>query len=390
MDRRPKVALLIESSRAYGRGLLRGISNYLKERGHWSIYLEERNLADTLPEELLAWKPDGIIARVEHPVLADFIRESGIPTVDMFAKYDMPAVPSFDDDDSSICSVAAEHLLARGFRQFGYCGFPGVHFSQNRLRHFTAFFREQDIEVSCYSSESHEQALTATAELHALEDTSSIIQWLNDLPKPIGILACNDTRAQQLLRICADLEIAVPEEVAVIGIDNDDVICELCNPPLTSVEPDTKRIGYYAAETLDKMMRGESVSDGLTVVPPLGVVPRHSTDITVGGDAITSEALDYLHKYAFTGESIELICDRLGISRSTMERRIRSLLGRSPKAEVDRLRILQSKELLLRTDFSVDVIAHKVGYEHPSSFHRAFRGAEGQTPQQFRQNRKCT
>jgi len=262
------------------------------------------------------------------------IRNLCVPTVDLFARYGLEGVPSFDDDDQAIGRLAAEHLRQRGFRHFGFFGFPGVHYSDNRGRYFAESLAAQGLEVHVYIPHGRLPDRSAQAEFRALTDSVRIRQWVSSLPTPIGILASNDQRAQHLLQVCADAGVLVPEEVAVLGVDNDDAVCGLCDPSLSSVEPDTQLMGFEAARTLAAMLCGEPVTDDRRLIPPRGLVVRKSTDIIVTADRTSAEALRLIREHAFSGAPISEILAPLEVSRSTLERRFRELFGRSPKAKL--------------------------------------------------------
>src|SRR5439155_7888808 len=197
-------------------------------------------------------------------------------------------------------------------------------------------------------------------------------------------MACNDVRGRQVLDACAQHRIRVPEEVAVVGVDNDEVLCGLANPPLSSVEPDTKRLGYLGAEMMRRMLNGTKIAKGVTMIPPRGVATRLSSDILAIDDPVVAEAMHVIRQHACSGMNVEELLDHLTVSRATLERRFTKLLGRSPKEEIQRLRIEKARELLRETDHLVATIAEMTGFKTVAHMSVAFKAMTGQAPGQFR------
>ncbi len=382
---RPQVALLIESSRAYGRGLLQGISRYVRENGPWSIYFQERRASDPPPAWLTTFKGDGIIARVEDSDLAKAIRKLGIPAVDvrgLLSDIDMPLV---ETNDEAVVKLATDHLVERGFRHFGFCGFAGANYSDKRCGMF--FERLADAGFQCHVYEAPVRLRTPNSfeqEQHGLVYEADVARWIRVLPKPIGLFACNDIRGQQVLNACRQTGIAVPDEVAVLGVDNDEVLCELSDPPLSSVIPNTERIGYEAAALLEKLMTGGTAPKETIFVLPKGIATRRSTEVLAIDDRHIAAALRFIREHACTGIDVSDILASVPLSRSVLERRFATQVGRSPKAEILRTQLDRAKSLLASTDFPLNVISEKAGFRHPEYLSAIFKKKTGITPGQYR------
>jgi LacI family transcriptional regulator len=274
MPDRRSVALLIETSNAYARGLLDGIIAYQREHELWSIYLGEQQRGARPPDWMKNWRGDGIIARIETDEIAAVVRRSRLPTVDVSAARRVPNIPWVETNDREIAQSAARHLMDRGFRTLAYCGEPQFNWSRWREESFLALAQQAGRECSVFEGRTPvEKGYSCTRERRQLKS------WLERLPKPVGVMACYDFRGQQILDVCREVDIAVPEQVAVIGVDNDERLCQLCTPPLSSVIPDSRGAGYQAAQLLDRMMRGEKVKNDTTLLSPLGIAERQSTDI---------------------------------------------------------------------------------------------------------------
>jgi LacI family transcriptional regulator len=382
---RPRVALLIESSRAYGRGLLLGVARYVREHVPWAVFLQERSLGDVSPGWLKDWKGDGIIARVENHPMAQAILELGVPAVDL--RYLLPnlEMPSVRTDDEATARLASEHLLERGFRHFAFCGFDGADYSDIRRDNFARRIAEAGFRCHVFvDPQKPSRASTLEYEEHGLKYGDLVARWIKELPKPVGLMACNDIRGQQVLNACRASGVAVPDEVAVIGVDNDEVLCELSDPPLTSVVPSTERIGYEAAALLDRMMAGRKPPRRPIFMQPLGIVTRRSTEVLAIEDRHIAAAARFIREHACEGIDVGDVLRAVPLSRSTLERRFGKALGRSPKDEILRVRLTRAKQLLAETDFPLAVVAEKVGFEHTEYLSVIFKKKIGLTPGRFR------
>lgn len=384
MAKRPHVALLIESSRAYGRGLLTGIAQYARTHGPWAFYCPERAMADPPPNWLKGWDGNGIIARIETRALENAITNTGLPAIDLRGKYDLN-MPLIETNDQRIAEHAAAYLADRGFQHFAYCGFAGQNYSERRLRYFPPAVERLGHTCQVFESSTPPAAKEQkAAELHGIVYQDDIARWIESLPKPVGIMACNDIRGQQVLNACRGLGVAVPDDVAVLGVDNDELLCELSDPPMSSVEPDTFRIGYEAAALLDRMMRGESPQTSKRFVEPKGVVTRLSTDVIALEDREVAQAVRYIREHACDGISVQQVVARSGLSRSVFDRRFLKALGRTAKSEITRVRIRRAKQLLSETDYPLAMVAEMTGFKHAEYLCNVIKQHTGKTPGEHR------
>jgi LacI family transcriptional regulator len=224
----------------------------------------------------------------------------------------------------------------------------------------------------------------AAIEAHAAAQMPRLVQWLKELPKPVGIFACNDMRGQQILAACNKAEIAVPDEVAVLGVDNDDVQCELSNPPLSSIEPNAQSIGYAAARMLQQLLDGQPAPRARVLIEPMRVITRRSTDVLAIADQRVAEAARFVREHACDGMGVDMMVDRLKTSRSTLERWFQRALGRSLTDEILRIRVNRAAELLVTTHLTVEKIACQTGFVHVESMSRIFKRQQGLSPGQYR------
>lgn len=375
--RRRDVALLIETSNAYGRGLLQGVIHYAREHPAWSFHLMEQGRGAEPPAWLKGWKGDGILARIETPAIASAVARAKLPAVDLSAARLLQKLPWVETDDAQIASLAVGHLLERGFKHFAFCGDARFQWSIWREQYFTQRLREAGHDCRTHSGWSG--AGDPAAERRAL------IAWLRSLPKPVGVLACYDIRGQQVLDACRQAGLAVPDEVAVLGVDNDELLCELAAPPLSSVIPNTHRTGYEAAALLDRMMSGEEVAAEPHLIPPLGIAARQSTDVLAIDDREVVRAMQFIRAHACEGIDVSDVLAVVNVSRRVLEQRFRKLLRRSPHEEILHLRLARVQQLLSETDLPLYLIAEATGFEHVEYLSVAFKRELGLTPRQFRE-----
>ncbi len=379
---RRSVALLIETSNGYCRGLLEGINSYAKHHANWSIHLTEQERGAAPPVWLKTWKGDGIIARIETDAIGQNLRKFGLPIVDLSAARHLKGIPWADTDDEAIARLAVEHFTERGFRHLAYCGDPGFAWSSARWAHFRRIAAAAD----CLSYE-HQVTPRYDAEFSWDVEKQRIAGWLRQLPRPVAIMACYDFQAQQVLDLCRELEISVPEEISVLGVDDDRLICELSEPSLSSIIPDTQQTGYEAAELLDRMMNGESISTQHPLITqPLGVRTRESTDTLAIDDPDIARALSYIRRNATSKIRVTDILPLVPLSRRALEHRFLQLVGRTPHEEITRVRIERIKTLLNETTLSIQQIAQRSGFDHAEYMAAVFKRETGMTPTQFRQN----
>jgi LacI family transcriptional regulator len=383
--RRPRVALLVESSRAYGRGILLGVATFVRQHGPWSIFFQDLNLCDDTPEWLKHWQGEGVLSRLENRDVVDVIQRLKVPAV--YLRHVNPRIkmPSILTDNVAVSRRCFEHLSERGFRHFAFCGFNGADYSDERRDAFAERVRQAGLICHTYT-ERRQIVRTNTADYEGLglNDGGKVAEWIKRLPKPVGVMTCNDMRGQHVLDACRAAGVASPEEVAVIGADNDDVICNLCDPPLSSVVPDTERIGYEAASMLAQMMAGGQSPPARTFVEPRGIVTRRSTEVLAIEDRQIAAAARFIREHACEGIDVSDVLAAVPMSRSTMDRRFMTILGRSPKDEILRVRLDRVRQLLAETDFPLKLIAEKVGLDHAEHLSRVFKSRIGTTPSEFR------
>ena len=388
--RLPRVALLIESSRTYGRGILRGIAQYARVHGPWSFFTAERELHSGVPDWLAAWEGDGIIARIEDRRMAAKLLKLGLPVIDVLGQASLPGIPAFDTDASAVAKLTADFFLQAGFDHFVFSGYQGVPFSDRREAAFVAYLTAKGKRVAVMPAE---RKYTGAANIQAIElqgmsAESHIAQWLQRQPRPLALFACNDVRAQQVLNACREHGIPVPEEIAVVGVDNDDVLCSVCDPPLTSVEPDAERLGFEAAALLDRTLRGERPSPVRTAIPPARLVERTSTDVVAIDDPVMVQAIRFIRNEVGRGIAVKDVLAHVDRSRTDLEQRFHRWLRTSIRSEILRRRLARVGTLLQETDLTLNEVARQAGFATAAHLCRLFQQNFHQTPTEFRASRR--
>jgi LacI family transcriptional regulator len=379
------VALLIETSIAYGRGLLRGVAQYNREHGSWSTYFQPRGIGDPLPAWLKKWKGDGILARIRDARTADFLRGLNVPLVNLRQNgFDVP-VPSVELDHAQVGRTAAEHLASKGLRHFGFVGRP-------RGEHPGLDARGDAFAAAVYSAGGTQHAFAPPERDPPItweEEQRLMADWIRKLPKPVGLMAANDEKGLQVLDACRRAGAIVPDDVAVIGVDNDESLCDLTIPPLTSIDVNPDRVGYKAAEMLDQIMNGERLKPTLTLVPPRAVVPRRSTDVLAGEDAAVVDVIRFIRDRA-PDPSLRVsdVVEHARVSRTALEPRVKLVLGRTIHQEIERARIERARALLATSDVPIKQVARLSGFSCVQYLTRVFRKATSETPARYRARRR--
>lgn len=378
-EKTPSVLLFVETSREFGRGLLYGIARYSRLRGPWRVYRRSAGLDSSLPE----WrdlKIDGAIVRDVN--MATNLATSGLPLV--FAQHTQESYapfPAIITDSAAIGAMAAEHFLDRGFEHFAYCGLDEFIWSKLRAHHFSKRLEQSGFEVNLY------QRPKARAKRAWKSEQNLIAEWLRSLPKPVALMCCNDDRALQVIEACKLAEVYVPDQVAVLGVDNDVLICDLADPPISSVALNTEMAGQEAAELLDRLMGGEKMAGQVIGVRPTHIVTRMSTDMLAVSDSDVAAALRFIRRHPSRMIQVNDVVEATNVSRRVLEKRFKAILRRSVYQEIRRVRVNYIIELLVGTDTSITEIAVKSGFDGVEHISRYFRKETGVSLREYRKRR---
>jgi len=382
MKKTPKVILLIETTHAYGRRLIRGIAQYSRHHGPWSFYREapfygKQGRSRIRMSELKKINADGIIVR-EPERIEEFLSLK-IPII-VSPTLVHPKIPTILTSADQIGVLAAEHLLERGFKHFAYCGFETLAWSVHRHSSFMEHIQKAGFPADHFFCSVKHISSPSEKQRKRLSD------WLISLPKPTGIMACNDDMGRSILEACKSAQIPVPEQIAVVGVDDDPLICELTDPPLSSVALHSEKAGYEAAELLDRLMQGEKMKGQIIPHAPSHVVSRQSTDTLAVEDPDVARALVFIRSHFKESLSVEDVSSEVAVSSRNLYTKFMAALGHSVHKEIQKVRIGHICTLLAETDLSIQQITMDMEFTGIEHIARYFYKEKGMTLREFRKN----
>ena len=384
-----RIGLIVERSRAFGRKLCEGIITYAQDRDDWYLQfltpsdLRRRQIRDNL---------DGFIARVTSNAFARLLKSTGMPVVDIYYENPLPGFAVVKTKHEAVGILAAEHFIDRRFKNFAYCPYGGGRTSAYCRKSFIRRLRRAGFECNVYSTKNEPSYCIDGSDhisdvLSPPKDAKQLEKWLASLPKPVAIFCPSDLRAWQINEICHSSGINVPREVAILGLDNDIIICGTSKPMISSIDPDAQKIGYTAAETLTEMMEN-GIPERMIIrqIPPSGVVTRASSETAPVEPAWLADALVYIQRNAKHGISASDVFAELNLSHTLVTRAFRKTLGVTVQGEIARTRLEEARRLLSMTDLSITQIAKHSGFNSTTYFMQSFSKAYGIAPGLWRTN----
>lgn len=415
MAKIPRVILLLSPHAGYDRGILQGIVRYARVHGPWifglagedGLPMPEIEAVSVAPlntsqggkrsrvrlPDPRAWGATGIIGRLPGPEIVKVALSSGLPVVAMDLSdrqlAELPQVSEIHPDSQRAGRLAAEHLLGRGLKSFGYCGYEGRTWSERRRQGFCERLQEVGLSCDVYRPR-REMPLVWQRE------RAAVTAWLRGLPKPAGVMACNDIRGRQVIEAGMLGKMPVPDALAVVGVDDDLLLCELSNPPLSSVTFDAEQGGYEAAELLDGLMRAPCThgrrrkEPQRIVVEAQWVVSRKSSDMLAIEDGEVAAALRFIREHGREPIGVKDVVKQVALSRRTLEVRFGRLLGRSIREEIQQVRLVWVKQLLIQTNLPAIKIADRSGFNSLSYLSKVFRHETGETLNHYRRRRRSS
>ncbi len=375
-----QVALILQTRLQENIGILEGIAAYERVNCDWNFFLDDQAMSVRDPKWLFRKTWDGVICRHLDPIVLRECEARGIPCVDLedVAHEDVRA-PKVKPDNRAVGHVGAEHLLDRGYQNFGFCGYANKNWALDRRMGFQEAI--EAVNLTCQLLETdYLQELTPAWDL---QEQAIIAEWLEKLPKPVAIMACHDMRALQVISAAKQCGLRIPDEIAVLGSNNETVRAELSHPPLSSVPLNAHEWGETAASLLHRQMTGKTV-ESLTYIEPLPVVVRRSTEALAIEDPVVKKALKIIRAEACSYLRVEELAERVNVSRSLLDRLFRKFLRRTPQDEIRQVRISRAKKLLIETDLTLADIAEQTGFDHPEYLSVMFKRITSETPRDFR------
>lgn len=380
----PQVALLIETSRGYGRDISLGIARYARLHGPWSFHLTPGDFEQKMPDRNL-WHGHGAFARLTGSEFCDQLLQAGIPTValdmseeQLVARNPLHVITDLRVDSVEAARLAAEHLFGLKLGGYAFVGTPGKVWSDRREASFCELVASEGLNPQVYRTKPVGGRVSWDFELPRLT------QWVTELPKPVGIMCCNDEHGLHVLDACRRADAKVPEEIAVVGVDNDTLLCELCNPTLSSVVLNGVEAGYQAAAHLAELMRDGRNRPTRIVVDALRVEPRESTDRLAMGSEPVTRALAFMRQSMGQALNADAVAEHVKVSRRELDSLFRDTIGRSISVEIQRRRLEHAKRLLDETDHSIPTVAKESGYSSASYMIQVFQRELETTPAKYR------
>jgi LacI family transcriptional regulator len=374
-----RVIIMLQAARGVERDLLRGIARYATLTGGWTFYRKPHAYLATGSKldmrALKAWRPDGAFCTAED---GGAFKRLGVPLIAYNVDAIPEAVPCILTEDRAAGRLAAEHLLSHGHRTFAFCGYASIRWSDERCAAFCRRVGEAGHRVEIYPAPSRKRLEWASEE-------PRVRDWLRTLPKPVGLMCVNDDRAESVLETCRALGYGVPEDVSLIGVDDDEYVCELQNPPLSSVSVASDQAGYDAAALLDRLMDGREKMRGVRITArATGVKERLSTSVLTVADPDVRKALRFIRENADRPVQVADVVRASRLSHRALNDRFHTGVGGSILTHVTRARVAHISRLLTETQMRVHEIADVVGYEDERHISRYFKRATGLTPQEYR------
>lgn len=375
------VLLIFDTGHASCTAMLRGIIHYQRQHQTWTAFLDDAARPDRELALLQSGRWHGVISAHVTPALAAACAGMKLPLVDLLDGAPQAGALKIRPDNVAIGHMGAEHLLERRFSHFGFSGFKGLTWSSERRDGFL-----ESLELVGLPCQVHEIEYPGESPVWDSWQIALLASWLRQLPTGSAVMACNDIRALQVVRAAGTAGLRVPEDVAVLGVNNDTGWCELATPAISSVAPNFFEAGLRAAEQMDGLLNGRKPAVMDVRIEPAGLVARQSTDVLALRDKKVATALDFIREHACHGITVEQVVEQVHASRSQMESRFRRYLGRSPQAEIRRVQVEKIRHLLATTDLSLKEIADQAGFVHVEYMCVLFKRLTGETMGQYRRN----
>jgi len=376
-----RVAVLVDTSTTWGRGIVAGIADHCREHRRWEIFVEPRGQEERmrLPK---GWQGDGVIARVSEPQLANDLLSSGLPVVNVssISLAESERFPRVTTDLVASGEMAAKYFVERGFRNFAYFSLRGLQYVSTHQQAFAHAVQQAGGKLAALAVKPQ-----AGAEPDWRMDLAKLGEWIRNLSKPVAILCWNASSGRELIFACHEAGIHVPEEVAVLCQADDEILCETSLLPLSAVAVAADRIGYQAAEMLDQLMRRRKLAEANLLIAPINIVTRQSTQTIALSDPVLVKALSFIRQNATQpGFGVPDVARHAGASRRNLERKFMEVLQRPPAEEIRRIRLEQAKRLLAGTRLPMPQVAEAAGFSSQAYLSSSFRTRFGKTPLQFR------
>lgn len=378
-----RLILLSDSTQTYASTLLKGVMEYAKERDPWVVcrmpayYKQVHGIAGVVGWAK-DWKADAIIGQFEHTDNVALFGKYGIVAVAQDYKSRFKVIPNITGDYISTGRMAAQYFVQKGYRNFAFYGYEHVVWSAERQRGFRDRLRESGLDGRFF------EFYQSDLDTRWYYDTDTLALWLMSLPKPVALFACDDNSASRITEVCRTSNLRIPEDVAVLGVNNDDVLCNLSYPTLSSISLDVTRGGYKAAELIDNLLKDSDYEPHDVVINPVNIVERSSTDILAVDDPHVRRALHYIHHHLSAPLSVDEVVSQVPLSRRLLEIKFKKQTGQSVHQYIVDLRMERFSQLLISSDAPIQELALSLGLTEPKNTSRQFKARKGMTPHEYR------
>lgn len=374
MEDLQRIAVLMPRSDVHTRGIFAGITRYARPLRAWQIHM---GLPYTnILHDLRRWKPQGIIATIPHAGDEKRFAAMGVPLVNCSSNLVGSKMNRVITDNRAVGRLAAEYFQSRGFRHLAFCGESEMGASYTR---YEAFADHARASVHQYVDQVQQKHVGEVG-WRVSDQDHHLRQWLLKLPKPAGIFACHDPMAMVLIEVCRQMKINVPGELAILGVDDDAMLCEMAYPTLSSVQMAHEQIGFQAARRLDQLMTQPTSQATLELIKPIGIVTRQSTNALALTDSVVAEAIRYIQEHADEPIRVSDVVEQSCVSRRSLEIRFQTALGVSLLHAIQQAHVDLAKHLLASTPMSLEQLALASGFNSRERFSAVFRQITGQTP----------
>ncbi len=379
-----RIALAFNRDPSYWRRILRGMLSLEIARSEWELHGVPGLTLDHL-DRLRRWRPDGIIANITDAEMENTLRQLDVPVIDVSNHRTSGSLAGVGVDHAAVGRMAANHLVELGFRDFAYFGDSSWESCDQQLEGYKQALIDNGLSGEVSTSPplprlDMSQAWTSADDVLA--------EWLASIPRPFGLLLGDDEWGLWITQVAHRAGLRVPEDVAMIGVNDDSLHCDMATPALSSIKVPLSRIGYEAGVMLDKRMKGEHVDNAWIKLPPLGISPRQSTSVLAVDDPDLSAAVKFVESASHRPISVDDILDIVPVSRRQLERKFREHLGRSPLQEIRRAHLNKAKSLLAETDATLQEVADRSGFGNMYHLCRVFKRETGETPITYRRKHR--
>jgi len=391
MKEKIKIAFAHNNITHNTEGLMAGISEYIRDKGNRQLII----WPDCSQKSLIFLKErgcKGAFVSIQTTIKAEELLQIGIPVIGVATIQNLLNVPFISANSKEVAQMACEYLLKKKFKTFAFFGLTQARWSAERLEHFSRYLAKSGYNVHVFKEK---QALLTNDPIPftslwiktALNTgQQKLIEWLQQLPKPVAILASTDIFACHLINVAKEAGLSVPDEIALLGVNNDNAICNICDPPLSSITLNFKKAGYDAAKLLDKMISGHETMQGQCIeIQPTHVETRGSTDVYAIDDPAIVQAMKYIRQNGNTPLQVNAIANHVYMSKRLLQLRFHDVIGKSVHDEIIQAHFEIAKAMLIETNLPVDEIAVRSGFHYTSNMRRAFKKMTGMLPQKYRQ-----